>query len=256
MPHRPTITIPQPCHESWAHMTPAAQGRYCAACDKVVVDFSRMTDAEVVAWLQRPQSGQACGRFTTQQLNRPLLLAPAPAPQWQKWVAATVAAVGLQAAAAPAAQAQQTKPTEQHIITMGMVAVPRRVEPLALDLPPTVVRGCVLDSASREPLPGVTVLIAGTRIGISTDSDGEFELELPSELSQSAAVEVQFSTIGYISQSQVLNPKEPKKLRVALAADAEMLSGEVVMVGGYNITRPWYTPRGLWQRATRVFRRH
>ena len=44
-----TLTIPEPCHESWATMTPAAQGRHCAACAKTVVDFSRMTDAQVVA---------------------------------------------------------------------------------------------------------------------------------------------------------------------------------------------------------------
>ena len=255
MPNRPTITIPQPCHESWAQMTPATQGRHCAACDKVVVDFTRMTDAEVVVWLQHPRAGRTCGRFATQQLNRPLLVLPTPAPRWQKWVAATAAVVGLQAGVAHIAQAQRITPTGQHTITMGAVAVPRRVEPIGSNLPPTVVRGCVLDSASREPLPGVTVLIVGTQIGISTNTNGEFELEFPIEFSQSTAVEVQFSTIGYTNQIHVFNPKEPKKLRVALAADGEMLSG-VVVVGGYSTTRPWYTPRGLWQRATRPFRRH
>ncbi|NVO84912.1 hypothetical protein [Hymenobacter terrestris] len=44
-----TISVPQPCSENWAAMTPAAQGRHCAACAKTVVDFSCMTDAQVVA---------------------------------------------------------------------------------------------------------------------------------------------------------------------------------------------------------------
>ncbi|MGY2130857.1 carboxypeptidase-like regulatory domain-containing protein [Hymenobacter sp. HD11105] len=253
MPHRPSITIPEPCHENWAQMSPAAQGRHCAACDKVVVDFTRMTDTEVVNWLQRQQAGQTCGRFATQQLNRPLLVPPAPAPRWQKWVAATAAAVGLHVAMPTSAQAQRTTPTEQRLITLGIVAVPRRVEPLALNLPLRGVRGIVEDSAPREPLPGVTVIIAGTTTGVSTNAEGEFKLELPSGFDKADSVELEFSAIGYISQRRTFDSSELDTLRVALAPESRMLSGEVVIVGGYNVA-PWYSPRGLWQRATRIFR--
>lgn len=255
MPHRPSITIPQPCHESWAQMTPAVQGRHCAACDKVVVDFTRMSDAEVIAWLQRPQPGRTCGRFATQQLNRSLLMPAAAPPRWPKWVAATAAVVGLQTGVAHTVQAQRATPAEQSPITIGMVAVPRRAQPLTLNLPPIVVRGTVVDSASRQPLPGVTVVVAGTTTGGSTDAAGRFELLLPSEIRQADSIELEFSTIGYTSQRHTFQPAQPNALEVALAADERLLSGEVVIVGAYNVV-PWYTPRGLWQRATRVFRRH
>ncbi|MBC6608354.1 hypothetical protein H8B13_16125 [Hymenobacter sp. BT188] len=82
MAYRSTISIPKPCHENWDQMTTAAQGRHCAACDKVVVDFTRMTDTEVVLWLQQEQSGRTCGRFATLQLNRPLLTPTAPLSRW------------------------------------------------------------------------------------------------------------------------------------------------------------------------------
>ena len=52
MPQRSTaIHIPQPCPESWAAMTPTAQGRHCAVCATEVVDFTRMSEAEVLAFL-------------------------------------------------------------------------------------------------------------------------------------------------------------------------------------------------------------
>ena len=222
MPHRPTITVPQPCHENWAQMAPAAQGRHCAACDKVVVDFTRMTDAEVVRWLQRPQPGRTCGRFATKQLNRPLLVPALPAPRWQKWVATTAAVVGLQAGAAPEAQAQRPIPTEQRIITMGMVAVPRRVEPLTLNLPPIVVRGVVTDRSTGEGLPGVTVLLKNTTTGTSTNSDGTFELEISAPAAGQVLV---FSSIGYVSEERSLSDIQLQEVLIDISLDTQTLGG-------------------------------
>ncbi len=73
------LTIPTPCHENWDAMTPELQGRYCGQCSKTVVDFSLMTDGQILDVLKK-QTGGTCGRFTTQQLFRPLL-APAK-PKW------------------------------------------------------------------------------------------------------------------------------------------------------------------------------
>jgi hypothetical protein len=64
------ITIPEPCHEGWHNMLPAEKGRYCQSCSKTVVDFSGMSDAEILeAIKQKPGS---CGHFSRHQLNRPL----------------------------------------------------------------------------------------------------------------------------------------------------------------------------------------
>ncbi|UYZ62149.1 carboxypeptidase-like regulatory domain-containing protein [Hymenobacter weizhouensis] len=248
MPHRPTVTIPQPCHESWAAMTPAAQGRHCAACNKVVTDFTRMTDAEVVAWLAQ-QSGSSCGRFRQDQLHRPLHTAAPEATLWRTWLAAASAVLGFGAVAAPAAQAQQKERVETHV-TVGMVATPKPPQPLLL--PPPVVRGVVLDSATREPLPGVTVLVKGTTIGVYTNADGSFELVLPEEYRDNSSVELTFSSIGYVNQFHRAIRNE--SLTIVLAPDHRELGGLMVVAGGYYVS-PWYTPRGLWQRLMRPFRR-
>lgn len=85
------LTVPQPCHEDWEQMTPAEQGRICAACNKVVVDFSQKTDAELLLWLSG--SPDTCGQFRADQLGRPLQLPPPPpvVPRWQTWLAAAAA---------------------------------------------------------------------------------------------------------------------------------------------------------------------
>ena len=87
-----TLTIPQPCHESWAAMSPTATGRHCAACAKTVVDFTLKTDAEILAHLAGAAPGRTCGRFAAGQLERPLQRAApvAPAARWRAWLAAIV----------------------------------------------------------------------------------------------------------------------------------------------------------------------
>ena len=89
MRSRVSLTIPQPCHQSWAVMTPAAVGRHCAACAKTVVDFTQQTDDEILAYLAGAASNRTCGRFAAGQLECPLQRAVLAAPtRWWAWLAA------------------------------------------------------------------------------------------------------------------------------------------------------------------------
>ncbi|WP_161806884.1 hypothetical protein [Hymenobacter sp. AT01-02] len=45
------ITIPTPCLATWQDMPPAPGGRHCGAYNKVVVDFTQLSEAEAVAYL-------------------------------------------------------------------------------------------------------------------------------------------------------------------------------------------------------------
>jgi hypothetical protein len=64
------ITIPEPCHENWNHMTPKEKGRHCDSCDKVVVDFTKSSKDEIVTHLES-SSGKTCGRFRSDQIHMP-----------------------------------------------------------------------------------------------------------------------------------------------------------------------------------------
>ena len=68
----PIIRIPEPCHEAWDNMKPCNQGRFCSSCEKTVVDFTGKTDLEIQAYLRGNAGKRTCGRFKTQQINRPL----------------------------------------------------------------------------------------------------------------------------------------------------------------------------------------
>ena len=66
-------------------MQPEEKGRHCAACQKTVVDFTAMSDAEVVAYMSRAGSN-ICGRFAPDQLGRKLEEpAPLKRSRWLGW---------------------------------------------------------------------------------------------------------------------------------------------------------------------------
>jgi hypothetical protein len=69
MPAPIHLNIPEPCHENWQQMTPNEQGRHCLSCQKTVVDFTLMSDQEILNYISRATTS-ICGHFNNDQLNK------------------------------------------------------------------------------------------------------------------------------------------------------------------------------------------
>lgn len=82
------ISIENPCHEDWQTMTPETQGRFCGACEKTVVDFTTMSDAEILQYFSKPSVEKTCGRFRAEQLSESGTSKP-NIPSERNWVPAT-----------------------------------------------------------------------------------------------------------------------------------------------------------------------
>ena len=65
------VQIPNPCSESWDSMTVQGNGRFCNTCEKVIRDYSKVSDSQLLYILDH-SNGEICGRFNARQLNRPL----------------------------------------------------------------------------------------------------------------------------------------------------------------------------------------
>ena len=111
--------------------------------------------------------------------------------------------------AAPAARAQQAKALYQ-------VANPAQTK--------GTITGRVTDKSTGQGLPGVTVLVKGTSVGVSTDHTGAYSLQVPA-----GATTLTFSSIGFITREVKLTGQTI--ITIALAADQKTLS-EVVVTGG------------------------
>lgn len=109
----------------------------------------------------------------------------------------------------------------------------RKMETVVQDKKSFVIQGFVTDSRGN-PLPGVTVMIKGTQLGISTDVDGIFRIELP----EMKNVVLAFSFIG-------MKPMELKyagqgNIRVKMEEEVAEID-EVVVTGIFKKSRESYT---------------
>lgn len=90
------------------------------------------------------------------------------------------------------------------------------------------VRGKVTDSRTGETLPGVNIVVQGTLTGTSSDSDGNYSIDVPSANST-----LVFSYIGYAGLSVPVNGRTT--LDASLTEAAEAL--EEIVVIGYGTQR-------------------
>ncbi len=90
-----------------------------------------------------------------------------------------------------------------------------------------VVSGFVTDSASKAPLPAVTVTVKGTKTGTQTTSDGRFSITAPNN-----ATTLIISSVGYGSKEVAIGSES---LSISLAQSNGSLN-EVVVIG-YGTSR-------------------
>lgn len=109
--------------------------------------------------------------------------------------------------------------------TLGIVPEEKTFEePTSLE----VISGTVTDEQSGDPLPGVNVMVKGTTTGTSTDSEGNFEFDVPS-LQDTLVV----SFVGYQSQEVPISGRT--SLEISLVSEA--ISGDEVVVTAFGLER-------------------
>lgn len=100
------------------------------------------------------------------------------------------------------------------------------------------VSGKVTAAESGEPLPGVNVIVKGTGIGVVTDVNGSFKLDVP----DASTAYLVFSYIGYRTQEVKVDRRSA--ITISLIADVQQL-GEIVVTGqGTGIEKSRLTPSG------------
>lgn len=235
MPRSLLLNIPEPCHENWQNMTPQEQGRFCGSCQKVVVDFSVMTDKEVLAYFSKA-SQQVCGRFSNDQLNKELTVTPttrkriAWAYVWNVLVA-SVLVTKTYAQGQPQVKKLHRTLTQEETMLSGFV----RVDPVQAVIPVTM-KGVVLDAQTNQPVTGASINIKGTQKGTSADASGNFQLPVEKK----NTLELEFSAIGYEPQTMLLDKSTNwENVRVLLKPAAAALQ-EVTVIGYGTSTKRVY----------------
>ena len=96
------------------------------------------------------------------------------------------------------------------------------------------IRGMVVD-ANREPIPGASIIVKGTRTGTSTNIEGEFTLDVKND-----KVTLEVSFIGMKKQTLQVDASCKKMLEITLVDDVKTLD-DVVVTGYSNVRKTSFT---------------
>lgn len=185
------LSIPTPCHENWQGMTPNEQGRFCSSCQKTVVDFTNMTDSQIITFFKEPKAS-VCGRLHPDQMDRDIVQ-PAkrlpwirhfftmaiPAFLWSLKSSGQTTRIGRVAPVASCAPAFKgdtiitpaTKITDPGRSLQGMAGeLMIRTETIS------EITGQVIDTEG-QPLPYASVQLKGEKRYVQADSTGKFFLK-------------------------------------------------------------------------------
>lgn len=169
MPRSLKIGIENPCSENWDNMMPDATGRFCLSCTKQVVDFSKMTDQDLVRFFKNYKGGEICGQLAPHQVNRELVSAPRKKSFLPYFLRVTIPAMLLM----HKGMAQQpVTPGSQYEVNEAVKSDRNRP---AHAVSPVLIRGQVIDHEG-SPVPYASVSITGTGQYSLADSTGEFQL--------------------------------------------------------------------------------
>jgi carboxypeptidase-like protein len=228
-----TISIPEPCRQSWQNMHEAGNGRHCDHCCKTVIDFTTMTNDQIIAHLSA--SKHVCGRLGEQQLagiNHHLYAENLPKASWWKRV---VIFVGMLTPITSRVAAQSREPivktadsakTQKLNYTISKIVAPN---PAA----PHYIKGKVTGEDDKLPIPGATIKIKGTATGTMTDAAGNYTIFVQ----PGNVLEVTF--VGYVTQQLPITIAKKDTLNIVMQTSG-MLLGEVVIVRVKpNVKKAW-----------------
>lgn len=211
------LSIPKPCHENWQNMTATEQGRFCNACAKEVIDFSMMTDSEVLNYFTTITNNNVCGRVLPSQLNRPITY-PMQIKKKMYWYWNYIVMFFMFFGKSNAIKAQgkivapvaQNQVKRSHSPNGEVVVVAGAINKVATK----TIQGKVTDN-NKNPIAYASIILKGTKRGVVADAKGLFTIKAP----QGAVLMI--SAVGY--QTSTITVSEKTELNVMLNVELSNL---------------------------------
>lgn len=205
MKHKIQISIPEPCHKGWQNMTPVEKGRFCASCQKTVLDFTNLPDNEIIKVVTK--NDNLCARINGSQLNRNLTETKTKSNYFGYFATTVLAFLGLGIENIVAQEKPIIEQTDFKYLNKASDSVKK-----------FTVSGRV--TYDGHLLPGAIIKIKGTKKCTYTDKNGKYTIEV------NQGEILIFSFLSMIDKEVLV--RNSKKINVVLNQE-ELLIGQVIV---------------------------
>lgn len=225
------VQVPKPCHENWNQMTETDKGRFCMSCHKEVIDFSIMTDQQILHRIANAAEG-VCGRFINEQLNRDITERKEKKLVWYKYfIHVMIPALLL----SNKSSAQETTKGDTIVCAAPKDSSPRLTGKIAIrqeiqKREAIAIKGKITDE-KMQPISGATIMIKGTRNATASDMNGEFTILINKDIPKPILA---VSCVGFEQKEFHIDINKAKDNAIKLSMllkQTTMGLGEVIVVG-------------------------
>jgi hypothetical protein len=218
------LNIKRPCSENFDQFSPTPKGSFCGSCQKEVIDFTKVNTEDIIIFFKNKTTQNTCGRFNNNQLNTHI-----EKPKKNKRLS-LLSAAGFASIAffsSLTAQAQDAKKTLEPTENTSKIKDSQFEHNI-------IIKGIVKEG--DLPLPGASVILEGTSVGIQTDFNGNFEF--PKKLKVGDILIISY--VGMESQKVVIENKQSAlkiELKIDLKVTSCVIMGEVAVKKIYKSKR-------------------
>jgi len=238
-----TLSIDKPCSENWNNFNQTAAGGFCSECMKNVVDFTTMSDQELVNFISE-SSGQTCGRLRRDQLSREIKSAPLLSRTNTPWQFIKTGVAGLSLVIFTNNGMANGLIPKNKTNTIQLEKESGIKKPVITNS--RTLSGIVIDEYG-DSLPGVNVVIKGTSDGTITDYDGKFKLEV------SEGDVLVFSFIGLETKEYKVDKREFADVELKM----EMKMCDYIFMGELAVEEVYASKpsglKGFWTKVKSLF---
>lgn len=186
-------TIPKPtyCGQNWLAMQPISGGRICGQCNKKIVDFTKMSWAEIES-IQHQQNNTICGIYNAKQLAN----WEQEIPVSNKSFLNAITVTGLSFSILVNSYAQSQVLVDSILI-----------------------KGTVYQDETSNVVPFATLFLRDAKVGTTADINGNFELVVKRNHSSPFSDTLDILSVGFMHKQIVLkqdNLNENLKVELSL----------------------------------------
>ena len=262
------ISIDTPCNEKFENFKATELGGYCMSCEKEVIDFSKMTNQQIIDKLKNTTN--SCGRFQEIQLGNLGAVYDKQSNFSFPYITAGLSLISMLGFSnlfgqetpkrASIRQTYNVKSDNTNWKSTKIALINKldsnKLTRIVKKNQTIKIRGKVVDE-NKEPLIAANVIIKGTNSGVIADINGVFEIDVADIKNDSLTLQITY--IGFVPKDISIPLNSTSSIvdldEIIMQSGAVMMGAMVMTMGGYSVQEKKWTPKWVWRKTTTPFRK-
>lgn len=238
------------CGQVWDDMPENESGRLCLKCSNTIIDFRNLTDSEI-AKTHLFSDYKVCGLYKKEQLYKPQRKTKSGIlNKWNSFYLGVFSFLAFNSYGQKDSKSINTEQTAQKYDALKIKKSAENNETVEVARDSVFISGKLTDE-TNVALPFANVIIKGTRVGVTSNYEGVYMLDVTKVLDSLSKVTLVYSYIGYNKiektiDSDFLKAEENRTINV------KFIEGEVIEFVVYE-RAPFH--KRVWNGIKNIFRR-